>query len=381
MQLRTATFIAGSAAAGESLAQAMGLEVATAPFGSSSGGFTFTFDSSRLVWDRSASTFGPAFSERALTIGQGKLSAGFNILGRTYDRFNGLDLAGFTVFQFRGGSLPVSTSTLELEIRTDTFAGFAHYGVLNSLDVGVAVPYVRVFLQGASRLFAQPGEELQRVQLDSSTSGIGDVAIFGKYRFWQVGQTPTILAGQRPSLDGRHAALAVGLTARLPTGDSDDLLGLGVGRVLVSLIGSAEVGRYSPHLNVGYEFWTGGIEMPRDFRGDTTLSTKDQVLYSAGFEFEVHPRFTVIADFLGRYLRGGGQVGYQPFFFSGNRFGVQGAEALVSIPGGFHRLIFAPGAKWNFYAGALLTGSLLISTTEGGLQDRVTPVIGVDWGF
>ena len=77
-QLRTATFIAGSQAAGETLARAMALEVATAPFGSSSGGFTFTFEPSTRTFSRRAGTFGPAFSERSLTIGKGKLSAGFN---------------------------------------------------------------------------------------------------------------------------------------------------------------------------------------------------------------------------------------------------------------------------------------------------------------
>ena len=40
-QLRTGTFIAGSAATGELLAQALELEIATAPVGSSSGGLTY----------------------------------------------------------------------------------------------------------------------------------------------------------------------------------------------------------------------------------------------------------------------------------------------------------------------------------------------------
>src|SRR5262245_9946448 len=66
-QLRTGTFIAGSAATGETLAQALGLEVATAPVGSASGGFVYTFDLDRREWSRTSPTFGPSFAERALT--------------------------------------------------------------------------------------------------------------------------------------------------------------------------------------------------------------------------------------------------------------------------------------------------------------------------
>lgn len=373
-QLLTATFVAGSVATGETLANAIALEVATAPFGSSSGGFTFTFDSDRRLWNRTASTFGPGFSERALTIGRRKLSAGLNAIGRRYDRFNGLDFSNFTVFRFQGGALSVSASQMELQTSTNTIAGFAHYGLFDRLDVGVAIPYVRVTVRGASRLKDQSGDELQRVNLTAAAEGVGDVAIFGKYRFWQSWRGPDVNTV-------RHAALAVGVTGRLPTGDREKLLGLGEGRLLVSLIGSAVAGRYSPHLNVGYEVWTNDIEMTRDFQGISTTSVKDQVVYSAGFEFAAHPRVTVIGDLLGRYLRGGGRVGYQPFFFTTNRTGVQGADALVGVPGGFHTVTLAPGIKWNFYRAALLTGHLLVSATQGGLQDRITPVVGVDWGF
>jgi len=374
-QLRTGTFIAGSAAAGETLAQAMALEVATAPFGSSSGGFTFTFDSRSRSFSRTAGTFGPGFSERALTIGRGKFSAGFNFLLRTYDAFDGLDLEGFDVFRFEGGSLPVKYSRFELETRTQTTAGFVHYGVLNNLDVGVLVPHVKLSVKGTSRIFGQSNEELQRVLLDASSSGIGDIAIFGKYRFWEFGPPPA--ASEEP-----HGALAVTATVRLPTGDEDDLVGLGVSRTLLSLVGSGSVGRFSPHVNVGYEVWSDGVDVPKDFQTSAiTVTAKDQVHYAAGVEFEVHPRFTLIADLLGRFTRGAGRIGYQPFQFPPNRLNVQGAEALVAVPGGVHTVLVAPGAKWNIFGRTLLTANVLISATQNGLQDRVTPVIGLDWGL
>jgi hypothetical protein len=374
-QLRTGTFIAGSVATGETLARAIALEVGTAPLGSSSGGFTFTFDPKLVSFTRTSPSFGPAFSDRILTQGKGKLSAGFNFLDRRYDTVDGLDLKRFDVFRFRGGSLAVRLSTLELETRTDTVAAFAQYGVLDNLDVGVMVPWVHISVSGTSRAFGEAGEELQRVLLDGSHSGIGDIAIFGKYRFWQFGPTPAV--GAAP-----NGGLAAAITVRLPTGDEEALVGLGLTRTLVSLIGSASWGRFSPHVNVGYEFWSKDVSIERTFKANSdALSVSDQFQYAAGFEFAVHDRFTIIEDVLGRYLRGGGRLGYQPFTFPGNVANVRGAEALVAIADGVNTVILAPGAKWNFYSGALLTANVLVSLTREGLQDRVTPVIGIEWSF
>ena len=374
-QLRTGTFIAGSVATGQTLAQAIALEVGTAPLGSSSGGFTFTFEPKLVTFIRTSPTFGPAFSERILTLGKGKLNAGFNFLDRRYDRLDGLDLKGFDVFRFRGGSLPIQRSTLELETTTDTVAAFAHYGLLDNLDIGVMVPWVHISVSGSSRAFGEAGDELQRVLLDSSHSGVGDIAILGKYRFWQFGPPPAVGAAA-------NGGLAAGIAVRLPTGDEDALVGLGLTRTLVSLIGSANLGRFSPHVNVGYEFWSKDVSIERTFRANSdTLSVGDQFQYAAGFEFAVHDRLTLIEDVVGRYLRGGGRLGYQPFAFPGNVANVRGAEALVAMADGVNTVILAPGAKWNFYSNVLLSGTVLIAMTREGLQDLVTPVIGMEWSF
>jgi hypothetical protein len=373
-QLRSATFIAGSTSTGEMLAQALGLEIATAPIGSSSGGFTFTFDEEARVFKSTSPTFGPSFSERALTLGKRKLSAGFNLLARRYDTLDGLDLAGFDVFRFEGGALAVGHSRIALDVKTETLAAFAQYGVFDNLDIGVLVPFVSVSVEGSSQIFGQTDEELQRVLLNRSASGIGDVAITGKYRFWQTSRT-------EPRHLRRNAAMAVAVTSRLPSGDSDDLLGLGLSRTLVAFVGSATLGRFSPHVNAGYEFWSDAVTTSRDFQGVSSVSIQGQVPYSVGLEFEQHPRLTLLFDVLGRYQRGGGQVGYQQFTFPPNRTNVESAQALVGIPSGFHSLILVPGVKWNIYGSALLTGSVLFTATDGGLRDRVTPVLGIDWGF
>jgi hypothetical protein len=82
----------GSQQAMSALATLTSIEVSTAPLGTSTGGFTFTFDPNLRTWTRSASTFGPSFAERSLTTGKAKVSAGFNFLHAGYDSFGGYDL-------------------------------------------------------------------------------------------------------------------------------------------------------------------------------------------------------------------------------------------------------------------------------------------------
>ena len=373
-QLQDATLMAGSEATGATFGQAVSLEVATAPLGSSSGGFVFSYDRATRGLRRTSASFGPAFAERALTIGRGKFSGGFNVLHRSYDTFGDVDLQRFEVFRFVGGELAVRSSEIALETSTETLAVFGHVGVLDNLDVGVLVPYMKLTINGTSQIFTDSGGEVQRLLLNSSTSGFGDVALFTKFKFADFGPPPAV--GAKP-----NGALAVGAAIRLPTGSEEELRGLGVGRAQVSLIGSAAFGRFSPHVNVGYEFWTSSVTVPQDFQGLTTLDAKDQVSYAAGVEIQASNRLTILGDVLGRYLRGTGQVGYQPFQYRENNSNVQGATALVAAPNGVKSLYAVPGIKWNFYADGLLNIHALVSLSKEGLRDRFTPVIGIDWGF
>jgi hypothetical protein len=375
-QLRSATFIAGSQATGEALAQATAVELATAPIGSSSGGFTYRFDPrTQERWSRTSGSFGPSFAERALTIGRGKISGGVNFIHRTYDQVDGLDLEDFAVMRFQGGSLPVTASTMSVETTSTTVAAFGHYGVRDNLDVGVMVPFVGVMTRGEARIFDEAGDELQRVGFDGSANGIGDIAIFAKYRFLHLG--PRAGVGADPNAD-----LALATMLRLPSGDPDEMLGLGVTRVSVTFVASVNMRKVTPHVNIGYEFWSGSIDIPVDFRSDSPgIFVQDQVQYAAGTEYELHPRLTVVADLVGRYQRGGARLGYQRYDYPTNRFNVEGAEALIGVPYGFNTVMLVPGAKWNFHDAALLTANVLIAVTNGGLTDRVTPVVGIDWGF
>lgn len=372
-RVRYVACLAGSAAAGEVLARSIGLEVATAPFGSTSGGFTFTFDPQLRTFLRSANTFGPAFSERATTSGRGRFSGGANVLRRGYDSLAGQKLPNLEVARLSGAAAPAESTVLNVDVVSETLAVFGHVGITDNLDVGAAIPFVRLRLNGLSRAFPPGGGELPGEAVQAESSGISDMALVGKYQLWK--STPP--AGG-PSTAG-IAALGV---VRLPTGEEENLRGLGMTRVSMSLVASGALGRVSPHVNVGYEWWSKGIDIPADFLTDATVTAKDQFLYSGGVEFEVHPLLTANVDVLGRFVRGAGRIVPRQFDYdpSANEFGISSARVLVA-DGGLNTLTLAPGVKWNLWQGALLSMHTLIGLTSDGLKDSITPVVGIDWAF
>ena len=352
----------GSSTGMAALASLASLEVSTAPLGTSTGGFTFTFDPLLRMQKRSASSFGPAFAERSLTTGRGKVSVGFNWLPATYQTFDGQDLRNgeFRPAKNVRGFAPapdVNYSSLAVHLSSTTLVAYAHAGVTDDFDLGVAIPWVRVSLDANGGLFNGIGINIAPASIPETTSsGIGDIAIFGKYRVWRQPQ----------------GGAAVGVELRLPTGDKNEMRGLDVTRTLISGIWS-QPGTVSPHANIGYEFWSASVPV----YADGSVFVKDQFKYAVGIEITAHPLATVVVDLVGRRVRHGGAVGYETFPGPNN----SSIDALVALPEGITQTSLVPGVKINIWRQVLLTGNLLTSLSNKGLRDKVIPVVGIDWAF
>src|SRR5262249_33498913 len=204
---------------------------------------------------QSTATFGPAFAKRSLTTGRGKLTAGFNWLHANYDSIGGLNLHNGDLRPLQNTrnlnpvEFPESYSSVIADLTSDTVVGIVTFGASPNIDVGIAVPWVRVSVGADIGLFTPenidvtPGSH-RLVLRRTSASGLGDVALFGKYRFWR--QQEGGLAGE--------------VEVRMPSGDTNNLRGLGVTRTLVSAIWSRG-GKVSPHANAGFEFWSAGVPL------------------------------------------------------------------------------------------------------------------------
>jgi hypothetical protein len=390
------------------------VQLSTFPLGSSSGGFTYTFDPVVGTFSRASRSFGPAFAERALTAGRGRLNAGMNFQHLRYESFENLALDDGSInFYLRhaecctaGGpagpptfgiiTTPNGTrfdpffegdlirTSLSLRASSTTAVFFGNYGVTDRLDVGLAVPLVSVELDarmdasilrlstGTAAIHAFEAGNLAASQRTytaaGSATGLGDVVLRSKYR----------IAG------GAGAALAAAVDLRLPTGDTENLLGAGFqGKAF--LIASNGTDRWGQHANIGYTVASGRLDAVAPL-GAGAVNVPDEFNYTAGVEFVAESRVTLIGDLVGRVLIDAGRLSPQMKTFEF----VQGAggptssaqfEELDPRDGSLHVLFGTAGVKFNPFGGLLINANVLVPLTKSGLRSRVGAVIGIDYAF
>jgi hypothetical protein len=387
--------------AGTVINQALATQLSTFPITSTSGGFTYSYDPAVGSFTRSSESFGPLFTERAQTIGKGKWNVGFSYLSATYDAIDDLDLDGGALvfhlihgdtnndsgpvsFVFEGDVIEADTA-IELESYTTT--AFFTFGINDRFDVAVAAPIVSVDLRARARLTILPlateavsppihiwdnDSRVRDFTDDGSASGIGDLLVRGKYR----------LSGESRS------GFAVAADVRLPTGDEDDLLGTGATQTKLYFIGSTGWGTFSPHLNVGYTFSSGGSDLGGD--------VPDEYNYTLGLDWAVHPRVTLNADFVGRTLLDTINLDAEPTVFPfctqqqspGPPNCAPGAVAMTTLPelqsaeGDIDLWLGAAGLRFNPTGNFLVSANVLFSLGDEGLQDEdVMPVLSLEYSF
>ncbi|MGH9317611.1 MAG: hypothetical protein ACRD1P_10945 [Thermoanaerobaculia bacterium] len=400
--------------------QELANQLSSFPLASSAGGFTYRFDPALGVFTRATESFGPIYSDRADTIGKGKSNLGLSYSHFDFTRINDMSLSdGDLKLVFTHRPVPsyvagdVITANLFLELKTDIMAFVMTYGVSDRFDIGAAFPIVHVDLSASTedtiqRLATGPcptgicppapgsnglaihrfpgGGSTATFQDSGSASGVGDILLRGKFR----------LAG------GAAGGLALAADVRLPTGDERDLLGTGATQVRGSLIGSLHLGGFSPHIVGGYTWSTsppddrtpeeknppnGGTPLP-------PLTIPNQIDYTVGFDWAVHPRVTVALDVLGRTFLQTQIVSVQDQTFTamtGNSNGAGGQQPpqtvtavyprLTTTQGDSNTLLGSFGLKVNPFANLLVTGNVLFSLNRQGLQTSIGPLVAVDYSF
>lgn len=370
-------------------------QLSTLPLGSSSGGFSYTFDPALGTFSRTSSSFGSAFAERALTGGRGRWNAGFTFQRATYDSLEGKDLnGGIKVYlthndccepQNQTGAPPmpffegdVIEETLSLELTASTFSTFLNYGVTDRLDVGVVVPVVTINMNASVIATVIPlasennpvhrfaGFTMSRTIDDRARAqGLGDLVVRGKLRLF----------------DHDSGGIAAAVDLRLPTGDSTQLLGSGGFQTKLSFIGSMTAGAFAPHINVGYT--VSSVDDPEPLSPAPMIP--NEISYAAGFDHAVSPRLTVSSDIVGRSLRSLGRLVPVPrqflFVTASGQFGSSAFEEFTRQPGDLHQAAFAGGLRFNPRGNLLISAHVLVPITETGLRDRITPVFGIDYSF
>lgn len=359
-------------------------QLVSLPLPSPASGFTYQFDASLGVFQRTTQSFGPILAERAETIGARRVAIGFAYQRFSFDTVEGLDLGHIpAVFThdnafLRGGREDVVVTNNSIEATVNQSTTFVTVGVTDRFDVSLAVPLVRSSLKVVSdativrlgtvnpltHFFRQSNGDIGVRRLFTATgsaSGVGDLLV-------RVKQTLR---------KGSSSGLAAGVDVRIPTGDELNLLGSGAAGVQPFGIWSATLQKVSPHVNVSYR-WNGSSVLAGNPARGESADFPDQVGYAAGADVSVNQRLTVAFDVLGVYTIDAERLRAETFHALDDR---SQFPNIVFARDSFNSLSGAIGVKASLFQRLLLDANLLFKFDEHGLRDKVTPLIGIEYAF
>ncbi|HXK08153.1 MAG TPA: hypothetical protein VMT70_00775 [Vicinamibacteria bacterium] len=367
---------------------ALASQIAAVPLPTPASGFTYTFDSTLGVFQRSTQSFGPILTERAETLGKGKFSFGFSYQHFSFDTIEGLSLDNVpAVFthddsQLGGGRSDVVTTTNSINPRVDQTVAFLSYGLGSRFDVSVAIPFVSVDLS------AQSVAVIQRIgtctatacnlavhYYDDGSGGFGNTRTYAQSgNASGIGDVVLRLKGTPVHND--TVAVAFGLDVRFPTGDEQNLLGLGAYGLKPFGVLSFSQGRVSPHLNVAY-LWNGKSVLAGDVATGTKADLPDQVQYALGVDVGATKRLTLAFDFLGTYVMDSPRLIRETFTAANGLSFPQ----IGFVTDSYNLANGAAGLKLNLFGRLLLDANVTFRLDTAGLRDKVTPLVGIEYAF
>ena len=184
-----------------------------------SSAYTYRWDEEHGTLERVDDAVAPwLLTERDQTLGKGLLNVGVTFGYYDVDSFNGHDL-GHDPF-------PVSTccgSKIRYQALTDllyTVGTFNFtYGVLDDLDVNIAIPIVTLDMGLDVTRQDTPNSPSRRAVLDEHSANLSDMLVRAKYRLFETGGPLGTAVG------------AAGVRVRIPSGNPKEGLGTGYGEI------------------------------------------------------------------------------------------------------------------------------------------------------
>jgi hypothetical protein len=368
---------------------ALASQLTSLPLPSPASGFTYRFDSATGTFVRSTQSFGPILTDRAETIGRGRFAFGYNYQYFSFDQLEGIDLSRvpsiFTHddFQLGGGRADVVATRNAIDVSVGQWTGALTYGITDRLDVSLAVPLVRTRMSVISaatieRVGTGDAHNIHFFRDLDAPEGVGDERTF------EAGGTASGLGDLILRVKGavsrqNRRGIALGLDLRLPTGDERNLLGSGATGVKPFVVYSGSFGRVSPHVNLSYQ-WNGSSILAGDPETGTKADLPDQLLYAFGADVGVNEKFSLTADWLGRNAIDSPRVHLQTFTAGGPAATIILDDIAIDRES-FWSSSAAVGFKANLTGRLLVDFNLRFTVGTNGLTDRVTPLIGFEYGF
>jgi hypothetical protein len=341
---------AAAQATRDTLSRSLLAALANLPLTSSSSGFTYRFNPGLGTLERTTGGFGPFFVERAATAGAGHAAMAVSFQYARFDQLDGMNLRDGTLVttsnRFTDESKPFDVETLRLEVRAATVTLSGSYGLTDRLDVGAALPFVSLSVDGA-RTDTYRGATFQQITASASSVRLGDL----------LGRAKLVIAR------GAWGGFSLGGDVRLPTGSESDLVGAGRAGERLFVVASAGTGAVSTHVNAGVS--RGGVSGGFD--------------YGAAVAASPTPRVTIVGEAFGRRLsdidRIVSAVAPHPT--------IVGVQTLRLVEGGTitNTLLGSLGIKWNIADEWLLSAHVLLPLSDAGLTARLIPWVSLEYNL
>ena len=414
------------------------------PLASPASGFVYHYDPKTGLSSRTSESFGPVLTERGETIGRHRFYFGGTFQRFRFNKLDGVSLHDLpAVLPAAPGSAPAGAPQVgaqflstqnSVDIKINQFTFVATYGVTNRIDVSVAVPVMQVGLNVSSVVtinriagtepILSPGAPGQPPVVSCcSNGGPGPYGpVFANYfdpknpqgstvrQFSNNQSSPDILTNPaktgdlywNPSKNNaaglgditlrvkdnvyRNERLSFALLAdiRLPSGDANNFLGSGALGIKPVAAVSVRTGPLTPHVNLGYQ-WNGSSVLG----GNPYLGTSGRLpgfaIFSVGTDVGITKWLTASVDYLGQELINAPRVATTTYTSPGPLAATGQIGTFPTIaPGGNHsynQSDSAFGAKINLVDRLLLTGNVIVALNQGGLRQRLTPLIALSYTF
>jgi hypothetical protein len=347
-------------------------------------GFTYRYNPELEEFERTSTSLGPIFVERARTMGKGRFDVGAAYSYVKFDKLNGEDLGSLDLVLSHGES-PVfgeETATVVFEkfdLQSHVLSLFATYGITDHWDVNVLLPIVstsldvraHATLDNVTESIDTPGgtifgpfhffdQALGSTEMDFTTqdtkSGVGDLLIRTKYHL----------------LRSDHFDLSPGVILRIPTGDVENFHGLGDTTLNIFAAGSSEISRFHLHGSLGFDI-------------NLSHTDRSRVRYAAGVTMQLFNRLAITADVIGSSNLTTQEISVEVPIFDNDAFDTDPPTiaGYTTVTDSLRTDIvdIALGFKVNIVGSLVGFANVFVPLNDDGLRAIAVPTVGLEYSF
>src|SRR5215218_7711351 len=143
---------AAAEAARDTITRALLVNLTSVPIATSSSGFLYRLNPELGTVERATQSFGGFFVERAFSPGDGRASFGVSATTTSFNKLDNLSLRDGTLLttgsQFPDEAAPFETEALTLRVHSSTMTAYASVGITDRFEIGGALPFVRLSIDG-----------------------------------------------------------------------------------------------------------------------------------------------------------------------------------------------------------------------------------------